>query len=87
MKKNQKLIIAGVSLIALYLAYKKGLFGGKSSSGPSGANTPETFSVSVPADSDAVTITPTGDPQGIIVNMLPNNFANLTPANSSMTYA
>ena len=85
MKKNQKLIIAGVSLIALYLAYKKGLFGGKSSSGPSGANTPETFSVSVPADSDAVTITPTGDPQGVIV--LPTNFANLTPANSSMTYA
>ena len=76
MNKKTKLIIGGLGLVALYLAYKKGLFGGKSASGPS---TPETFSVSVPADSDAVTVTPTGDPQGIIVNMLPNNFANMAP--------
>ena len=82
MKKNQKLIIAGIGLVALYLAYKKGLFGGKSATG-NGTDAPATDGVIL--DPTAETITPTGDPQGVIV--LPTNFANLTPANSSMTYA
>jgi len=82
MKKNQKLIIAGVGLLALFFAYKKGLFGGKSASGNS-TDAPATDGVVL--DVNAETITPTGDPQGVIV--LPTNFANLTPNNSSMTYA
>lgn len=83
MKKNQKLIIAGVGLLALFLAYKKGLFGRKSTGGSGASNNPEAFTVSVPADADVQTVTPTGDPQGIIVNMLPNNFSQLTTANES----
>jgi hypothetical protein len=73
MNKKTKLIIGGLGLVALFLAYKKGLFGGKSSSEPS-ANTN-----AVELDPEAVTITPTGDPQGIIVNMLPNNFSQMAP--------
>jgi hypothetical protein len=80
MNKNQKLIIAGVGLLALFLAYKKGLFGGKSSSGPSGA---ETLRAEIDPNDEAVTVTPTGDPQGIIVNMLPNNFSQFAPVSES----
>ena len=82
MKKNQKLIIAGLGLLALFFAYKKGVFGSKSANSNS---SDATATDGVVLDPTAETITPTGDPQGVIV--LPTNFANLTPANSSMTYA
>lgn len=81
--KKTKMIIGGLAILGLFFAYKKGVFGGKKT--PAGNDTDKPIVAEV--DPTAETITPTGDPQGIIVNMLPTNFANLTPANSSMTYA
>lgn len=72
MNKKTKLIIGGLSIVALIYAYKKGLFGGKTSSAPSA-----TDNTRVQLPSDAVTITPTGDPQGIIV--MPNTFSQMAP--------
>lgn len=78
MNKKTKLILGGLTLVGLIIAYKKGVFGGKSSSGPSQAVADQN---NVELPSDAVTITPTGDPQGIIV--MPNNFANMAPITES----
>lgn len=81
--KKTKMIIGGLAILGLFFAYKKGVFGGKTSAGNS-TDAPSSDG-GVVLDPNAETITPTGDPQGVIV--LPTNFANLTPANSSMTYA
>jgi hypothetical protein len=80
MNKKTKLIIGGLGLVALFLAYKKGMFGGKSSSGPSGS---EILKAEIDPNDETVTVTPTGDPQGIVVNMLPNNFSQFAPVTES----
>lgn len=78
MTKNTKLLLAGAGIVALFVAYKKGLFGSKTPSGNS-TDAPATFDVVVPADAETVTVTPTGDPQGVIMNLLPNNFSQMAP--------
>ena len=77
MTKNTKLLLAGAGIVVLFLAYKKGVFGGNTPSASQSAST------DVQLPSDAVTVTPTGEPQGVILPILPNTFSQAKPLTES----